>query len=33
MGIRLEAEGVGDGREIVGVGELISEVGVGIEVA
>ena len=31
--MRLEAEGVGDGREMVGVGEYISEVGVGIEVA
>ena len=31
--MRLEAEGVGDGREMVGVGEDISEVGVGIKVA
>ena len=31
--MRLEAEGVGDGREMVAVGEDISEVGVGIEVA
>ena len=28
-----EADGVGDGREMVGVGEDVSEVGVGIEVA
>ena len=33
MGVRLEAEGVGDGREMVGVGEDVSEVGVKIEVA